>query len=170
LKKPSPLLNYPEAQRYTLGLLSRRDRTYFELSAKLSQRSVPTEIQAQLLDWLASKGWVNDERSAESFTASRKGMGWGPSKIRVGLLKRGIAKTLIDQTLREHFGKDEEGECALHLLRGKKSFFRDSNPDNSNKRPQKALAFLVRRGFSYGYARLAVQKVFGYNSDLPEEE
>ncbi len=170
MKKSSPLLNYPEAQRYALGLLSRRDRTSFELKAKLSHRSVPADLQAQLLDWLITKGWINDERSAESFTASRKGMGWGPAKIRVGLLKRGLARTLIDTAMRENFGKDEEGDCALHLLRGKKSFFRLSNPGRSKKGPQKALAFLVRRGFSYGCARLAVQKVFGYNSELPEED
>ena len=153
-----------------MRLLSRRDHTSFELRAKLCLRSVPIDIQDKLLDWLTSKGWINDERSAEAFMASRKRMGWGPAKIRVGLLKRGFPKPLIDQTLSEYFGKDEEGECALHLLRGKKSLFPASNPKIPVKGPQKALAFLVRRGFSYACARLAVQKVFGYNSELPDEE
>ena len=170
MKKPSPLSTYEEARRYALGLLSRRDRTSFELKSKLALRSVPQPVQDQVLEFLLSKGWVNDQRSAESFASSRKAMGWGPSKIRSAFFKRGIPGPLADQALSAEFGGESEAESALKLLKAHQRRFLGSNEVSKPKGPEKALSFLLRRGFSYPASRLAVQKVFSYNPELPEEE
>ncbi len=170
MKKPSPLSDFPQSFRYALGLLSRRDRTSFELRAKLSLRAVPPDIQDEVLEKLTSKGWVNDQRSAESFVASRKRMGWGPAKIRSAFLKRGLAGPLGEKVLADEFKGVEEAHSALALLRAQKRRFLKSSRGLNDKGPEKALGFLLRRGFSYPSSRLAVQKVFSYNPDLPEEE
>ena len=170
LKKPSPLSTYAEAQRYALGLLSRRDRTSFELRSKLNLRLVPLSVQDQVMDFLVAKGWVNDQRSAESFASSRKAMGWGPTKIRSAFFKRGIPSPLADKALSAEFGGEAEAVSALRLLGAHQRRFLASNRVPKPKGPEKALSFLLRRGFSYSSSRLAVQKVFSYNPELPEEE
>jgi SOS response regulatory protein OraA/RecX len=119
---------------------------------------------------LSSKGWINDQRSAESFAASRKRMGWGPAKIRAAFFKRGIAGSLAEKALAAEFGGQEEANSAIGLLRSQRRRFRRSGRALSSKGQEKALAFLLRRGFSYVSSHLAVQKVLGYNSDLPEED
>jgi SOS response regulatory protein OraA/RecX len=123
-----------------------------------------------VLETLTAKGWVDDRRSAESFAASRKAMGWGPSKIRSAFFKRGIPGLLADQALFAEFGGEAEAESALKLLQAHSRRFLGSNQVSKPKGPEKALSFLLRRGFSYPSSRLAVQKVFSYNPELPEED
>ncbi len=117
-----------------------------------------------------AKGWINDQRSAESFASSRKAMGWGPSKIRFAFYKRGIPGPVADKALSAEFAGEAEADSALRLLRAHKRRFLGSGQISKPKGPEKALSFLLRRGFSYPSSRLAVQKVFSYNPELPEEE
>ncbi len=130
---------------------------------------MPADIQSKVLEFLAAKGFINDQRSADAFVASRRRMGWGPTRIRAAFHKRGLAGQIGERALAEEFGGAEEAKSALDLLRGKKRRFIGTEAKPTPKGPEKALSFLLRRGFSYSSSRLAVQKVFSYNPELPED-
>lgn len=56
----------PSPTQRALGLLTRREHSRQELTRKLQQRGVASADAAAVIDKLASAGWQNDARFAES--------------------------------------------------------------------------------------------------------
>ncbi|MEN5018737.1 regulatory protein RecX [Erwinia sp. Eh17-17] len=58
----------------------------------------PEEID-RVVEWCYQHNWLDDTRFAERYVAGRSRKGYGPQRIRMELGQKGIAKTLIDETL-----------------------------------------------------------------------
>ncbi|MCY3821420.1 MAG: regulatory protein RecX [Gammaproteobacteria bacterium] len=97
-----------------LRLLTRREHSRFELRRKLlrrragesesdSRNAAAGETRegrvAAVLDDLADRGLLSDERFVDSFVRRGVDRGHGPLKIRAGLRSRGVAEDLIDGAL-----------------------------------------------------------------------
>lgn len=170
LRKPKPLITEDESFRYAIRLLERRPYTVGGLCDKFRLRSLPSDIQQRVLQRLTEKKFLNDEIFAESFIHFKTGQNWGPSKIRLGLQKKKVPPDIIERTLRAVSSPEKESQRAIELLDRQKQRFLRKKEKKKGQRLRQALEFLVRKGYPYGVARLAVQKVFSYNPGLQTDE
>ncbi len=95
-----------------MRILSMRDHSEAELRRKLLQSAEqaarlaqqpaepPTEDEiSAVIDWCAQHNWLDDERFVERYIASRSRKGYGPQRIRMELMQKGLEATLIDDAL-----------------------------------------------------------------------
>jgi regulatory protein len=170
VKKSKPLQDEAGAYRYAIWLLSRRPYTTGGLLEKFRNRLLPTTMAQAVLEKLIAKKFVNDETFAESFVHFKITQNWGPTKIRMGLYKKKVPRDIIDKTLKASYSPEGEGEQAIELLERQKQRFLRKKEKKKGQRLRQAFEFLVRKGYSASAARLAVDKVFSYNSDLSEDD
>jgi regulatory protein len=159
-------LDEDEAYRYAVRLLERRPYTVGGISDKFRLRSLPSEIQQKVIQRLTEKKLLNDAVFAEAFVHFKTSQNWGPSKIRLELQKKRVPREIVDQVLQAASSPEKESQRAVDLLDRQKQRFLRKKEKKKGQRLQWALEFLVRKGYSYGVARLAVQEVFSYNPDL----
>lgn len=99
---------------------------------------------------LMERELLGDVDYTERFISSKLGMGWGMSRIRIELMKKGVNLDLVDE-VKENGDFDGEAESALDRQVRKtlasSSIARENDPF---KRRQKAVQSLMRKGFSYG--------------------
>lgn len=148
------------------GLLGRRQRSEKEIRDYLKQLSFKrktkdqgeiTDLIAQaLIEKLKKKGLLNDLEFAKAWTASRRRSGKkGINLIKSELFQKGIDKEIIEQVLSEHEGGSEEN-LAKQALEKKMKVWKNL-PQLEFK--QKALQFLMRRGFNYDIAKEVVENI-----------
>ena len=130
------------ARHVAMDLLSRREHSCHELSQKLSRRDFSDEDVAHALLSLQQDNLLNDARFAESYVNQRRQKGYGPLRIRQELIQKGIAATLIDDTLQVYQGDWFE----IMQQQREKKFGRPIPEDYREK--MKQARFLQNRGFS----------------------
>ncbi len=171
-----------------LRLLARREHSRFELRRKLLRQRAPKsgsesesksaresesdstnaaagdnatrEAQVDaVLDDLARRGLLSDQRFADSFVRRGVDRGHGPLKIRAGLRSRGVAEDLVDGalTFSDDFWLDlARAAQAKRFGNGGRNSISDSNSieGDSNGAPAnraewaKRARFLAARGFA----------------------
>lgn len=102
-----------------------------------------------MLDQLAREGLQSDRRYAETYLDSRARKGYGPVRIRQELRERGIADSLIDESLD---ASALDWTAVLAAVRDKK--FGGAPPADFNERARQS-RFLQYRGFSAEQIRRA---------------
>ncbi|MBK5008322.1 recombination regulator RecX [Pseudomonas sp. S60] len=124
-----------------MDLLARREHGRVELTRKLRQRGAMDELIEPELDRLCDEGLLSEARYLESFIRYRSGSGYGPARIREDLGQRGLARTDIDQALRE--SEVDWGERLRDVWQRK---FAGQPPQDPRSRAQQT-RFLAYRGF-----------------------
>lgn len=100
LRKAFPELKTIEQLRHAaLRWLARRDYSHYELEQKFQRKNVDPALIENAMTVLVHEGWINDERFTENFIYSRRSHGYGPERIQLELLNRGIAETIIHANL-----------------------------------------------------------------------
>lgn len=121
-----------------LHYLSFRPRSRAEMATYLGRKGASPDQVDQVCNRLLQAGFLNDEDFATSFARSRQSLApRSKLHLRAELIKRGLSREIIDATLDE---VDEESALADLLARKASKY-----PDK-----QKLVAYLQRRGFSYG--------------------
>ncbi|MGM0952238.1 MAG: regulatory protein RecX [Pseudomonadota bacterium] len=131
-----------KARAVALRLLARREHSRQELSLKLRQRKIESDIIDTVLDEYENKGWLDDQRFAEVFTRQRMDMGYGPVRILAELQQRGVHQTpdCLNEVPDEHW-------CEIAAkLRERRFGLAPVHNDLPEKMRQ--ARFLARRGFS----------------------
>ena len=123
-----------------LRLLGQREHTRLELERKLARYEEEPGTLAQALDELQAKGYLNEQRAAESLVHRRAGQ-YGAIRLRQEMQDKGLARELITQTLAGL--KDTELARAREVWR--RRF--DAAPQTAPERA-KQMRFLLTRGFS----------------------
>lgn len=147
----------PAYQR-ALGLLVRREHSASELKRKLRDRGVePDELDAAL-ESLQRQGFQDDRRYAEALVRSRALAGQGPVRIRAELRVNDVSAVDADAAFdaAEAGGvdwSDVAGRVAARFLPALRAAGR--GPESMKVR-NRAVAFLLRRGFSQEQARRAL--------------
>lgn len=138
----------PSLKGRALRLLSMREHSRAELERKLREHDTEDGALARALDELQGKGFISDERVAESVVHHR-GARFGAQRVRAEL----IAKGLDDATVRAAVEtlRGTEHERAREVWR--KKFGRP--PADAAERA-KQLRFLATRGFSGEVARRVI--------------
>ncbi len=88
-------------RRSALDLLARREHSYTELLRKLRQRGAEQNMAEVELERLQEDGLLSDARFCEAYVYSRSQRGFGPVRLREELRQRGVAESLIEDTLRD---------------------------------------------------------------------
>lgn len=146
-KKASDLTAYQQA----LGLLVRREHSRRELKRKLTVRGKELDEIDTALDNLLRQDFQNDERFAYALARSRQSAGYGPQRIRAELYQHSLESEHIDQAITAL--NCDWLEMAQDLVA--RRYLRKMKQDPNQT--QKAVAFLLRRGFDQKTAFTAVK-------------
>jgi regulatory protein len=137
-----------ELKSRALRLLARREHSRAELARKLSPHAAsPQDVEA-VLDALAERKQLSDERYAEQRAAvlARK---FGAGRIRRELLAKGVSAGDVERAV----AGDDEIARARAILQKK---YRE--PAASREERAKRARFLQGRGFSYDVIRRALSE------------
>ena len=93
--------NLVAIRRTAMDLLARREHGRVELTRKLRQRGACPEMIDVALDRLTEDKLLSESRYLESYISYRARSGYGPLRIREELNQRGLARSDIEEALRE---------------------------------------------------------------------
>lgn len=141
-----------KARSAALRLLARREHSRLELSLKLRQRKIESDVIERVLDDYEVEGWLSDERFADVYARQRMDLGYGPLRILAELQQRGVHAT--PGCLRAMTDGDWI-ERAI-LLREKRFGLSDISEDWDEKVRQ--ARFLARRGFASDQVESALER------------
>ena len=154
---------YPYALDRAAKLLAARDYTEKEIERRLKAAAYGEETVARVMAALAAHDFVSDERYAGRYVA-RCSAKYGRMRIYQEMKRKGVP----EQTAREALDElPEEDELAAARAQARKILARRRCTDAVSR--QKALAALVRRGFSFGVAKNALQAETEDNDDDLQE-
>ncbi|HHW56610.1 MAG TPA: regulatory protein RecX [Clostridia bacterium] len=125
-----------EATNYTFNLLSRKMLTEKELLIKLKQRGVSEEAAKNVLEKMKNYNYINDKLYAKLFVEQKMTQLYSRQRIYYELLKKGIDKEIIHETIENLYPEDKEVEIIKKLIDKK-----------LNVLPQKLKKYLYNSGF-----------------------
>ena len=132
-----------------MRMLGSRDLSSREIEKRLINKGDSHETARETVLWLEKIGAVDDTEYAAAIALYYAKKGYGKTRIRNELFKRGIDRELWDEAMSGLDGmEDAVGELLKKKLKG------ESGKDDLRK----AVDMLCRRGFSYSEAREAVNR------------
>jgi regulatory protein len=134
-----------ELKARALRYLARREHSRAELARKLAPRAASAEALEQLLEALAAKKQLSDERYAEG-RAHQLARKYGAARIRADLRSKGVAEEVVAR-----IAAGDELERARVIL-ARKYRFAAGTPGERARR----MRFLQGRGFSHDTIRKLV--------------
>jgi regulatory protein len=134
-----------ELKARALRHLARREHSRAELERKLAPRAESPEALAQLLDALAAKRQLSDERYAEG-RAHQLARKYGAARIRQDLKAKGIDDDIAGRIPAE----GEAARAAAILARKYRT------PATTPRERARRMRFLLQRGFSHDTIRRVV--------------
>lgn len=140
------------AKLKAMELLNMKDYTEYELRMKLKKDLYPAALIDSAVDYVRSYHYIDDERYTRNYLAYHS-QGQSRQMIRQKLQQKGIASQIIDQCMDET--QIDEISLIENLLMSKyKNIdFRD------RKTKEKAMSFLLRKGFQYSDIRSVFCKI-----------
>ncbi|MEN6519668.1 MAG: regulatory protein RecX [Armatimonadota bacterium] len=147
------------AREAALTLLDYRARTGKELERRLLQKGYPEDIVSRVVEQLGNIDFVNDERFAADWVASRiTNRPIGRSQMKWELRRKGVAPELVEKAL-EQVDEDKEFDMALDLAVKKLGGKEIEDPESKRK----LAGFLQRRGFHWEVVSRVIDRL------LPED-
>ena len=129
------------------SLLGDMDCSASALKSKLIRAGFPDETAEEAVREMENAGYVDDRRYADNYIRYHL-KEHGVARIRMELLRKGVASSLIEETLAalEEDGsvRDQEREQILRLM--EKRHYDPQTADRDESR--KMAAYLMRRGYS----------------------
>ncbi len=140
-------------------LLGRRLHSAIELKTKLRNSAFHIDNINDVISYLRAKNYLDDAAFAESFTEEKIRLKkWGQGKVRAELIKRGISREIIDQTISKHFSESDVNSNARELAQKKLASLKIREPDTKKLR-QKLIQFLMMRGYDYEQCKATVDEL-----------
>jgi len=149
--------NFKDPLTYALYLVELRDRSVGEVEEKMRRKKFGEKEIAEVISFLESKNFVNDQRFAERFVREKQELQhWGQYRIKSELKRKHISDELINEIL-----STQSDNTEIDAAREAADLWRRKNPNCPKEKIYQRLgAFLSRRGFSYD----VVKEIL--NSDL----
>jgi|LFRM01.2.fsa_nt_gb regulatory protein len=128
-----------------LNLISYRQRSIKEIYEKLKGKGYDEDFINKSIEYCKEQNYLNDHQFAESFIRDKQNLNkFGSTRIRYELIKKGVSKDIIEETL--NFDKDEEYNVALTLAQKKINSYKGQE---RNSIYRKLGGFLQRKGYPY---------------------
>lgn len=137
-----------------ISILSFGDNTKKELCRKIISKGFSREAAEYACDYLEEKGYINEEESARLLVSdmAEKKL-YGPKRISRALYEKGFDREVIASVM-EWCETDFSRICAKRINKmGGKEIFAE------REGKQKAVAALLRNGFSYDDIKEALKKI-----------
>ncbi|MBY0373278.1 MAG: RecX family transcriptional regulator [Bryobacteraceae bacterium] len=163
-------LEAPALREYALGLLGRRALSTGEVRRKLKERALnPADIDPLIAD-LRERGFLNDERFAESYASARlANQGFGAQRVLRDLRQRRVAAPVAQDAVREAFA--ETDEVALIEAYLKRRYRGKDLPTLLAEEKNLASAFRRLRTAGFGASNsIRVLRRFSQRADELEDE
>jgi regulatory protein len=143
-------------------LLTRREHSIEELRRKLLSKGYPPDTIEPVIQKLAGKRLVSDERFTSSFVHHHAKRGQGPVRIRAELRQQGIPDSQLEEALRS---ADIDWVQLARDVRRRK--FGATAPRSLGERAKQA-RFLQYRGFDAEQLRAAFREESGEADGAPD--
>ena len=145
-----------------MRLLVRREHSIEELRRKLAAKGYPPDTIEPVMQKLAGKRLVSDERFTSSFVHHHAKRGQGPVRIRAALRQQGIPDSQIEQALQS--AEVDWVQLAREVRRRKFGAARPRGLGESAKQAR----FLQYRGFDAEQLRAALRDESGDGNGAPD--
>lgn len=155
LLKRIDLLQYPAARQKAFALLTMRNRSTEAMRSALLRSGFDEAAVSRVLQSLSESGYLNDRMYAETLIRQRDAHGFGRRRIMQDLLSKGIDRKTAEAALEAYYLK-EKG-AGLALQKSVEKAVRGRNLSDKKDR-QKAVAFLIRKGFSFSEALASIDE------------
>ncbi|MFA5157661.1 MAG: regulatory protein RecX [Patescibacteria group bacterium] len=133
---------------YAFYLLELRDRSIGEMEEKLRRKEFSDEEISNILEFLISKEFLNDQRFAENFVRFKKSVKpVGRYYLQQKLMAKKISKEIIEKTLAENI--DETSEIVELVER----WLAKNKEISKEKLYEKLTRHLLSRGFEWEKVR-----------------
>ena len=143
-------------------LLARREHSVEELRRKLERKGYPPESIESVIQKLAGKRLVSDERFTSNFVHHHARRGQGPVRIRAALRQQGVSDAQVEEALQS---ADVDWVQLAREVRRRK--FGSSAPRSLGERAKQA-RFLQYRGFDAEQLRSALREESGEGDGAPD--
>lgn len=131
-----------------------QERTQREVRERLNEWDVYGDEAEEIIVWLIEQNYLNEERFAKTFAASKfRVKRWGKHKIKQHLKQRGITGYNLDQAMKEIEPADYR-QTLVDLIEKKKRSLQGENPLVMKQK-------LVRYAIGKGYESDMVWSVLG---------
>lgn len=148
---------YYKAMKRCLDYIAYRPRTSQEIQKRLTALKVPDDVAQRIESRMDELGYVDDERFAMQWAASRqRSKGFGPRRLETELIQKGIPSALARKAVQEACSDDEMASQLRAQVAKARRKYRHEGDDR--KRTQKMIGFLARRGFDISVIRDAIQQ------------
>jgi len=147
--------NLESTKKRALKILGSRNFSEQEMLKRLTGKGESQEDAEEAVRWLVELGYINDADYATLIVRHYSAKGYGVTRIKDELYKRGIPRDLWDDKLAE-LDEEEMDDAALEFLKKK---LKGSDDKDDLRRASDAL---VRRGFSFEDAKAAVTRYLEY--------
>lgn len=136
-----------------VNYLSYRPRSIKEVRVKLEEKATP-EVTERAIERLSALGYLDDQAFASMWVRDRLHFRpASPRALRQELRQKGIADDIIAEVL----AQVSVEETAYRALQAQARRVRNLSPRDAR---EKLTGFLARRGFNYGDARRAIDRLF----------
>jgi len=137
-----------------LYYLGYRARSENEVRRKLREKDFPDGVIDRVLEKLRENNLINDAAFAQSWIENRSRMRpRGAQLLRQELRQKGISPETIDASLPDHENELTNAIAALQkILQSKERAWHDKD---KKEKQQKAIQYLMRRGFNYAVCKTA---------------
>ncbi len=151
---------YRRARERGLWFLDRADRSEKSLYEKIVQGGISAAAAARAVARFKELGLVDDRRFCENLFLSLREQNVPKRAMYLKMFTKGVPKGIISEVLRDN-EQDEDAACAAVLQKKYAKKLREGED------PRKTAAALLRRGFSYGAVKQALNS---YNTELESGE
>lgn len=150
-----------------LWYINKSRKTRYELEQKLKERKYPSEFITIVLDKLEASKDIDDYEYAKYFAYSRHEYDrLGKKAIENKLRLKGVSADIIAEVV-EPLDMEEETENAKYLIERR---LRSTRNLDYQKRIQRHVGFLVRRGYDFGTAMTIVKEALAEEAEANEFE
>lgn len=135
---------------FVVNSLAARAQSVAEIQAKLAARGVPADVAAAVVGEASRLGYLDDAELAGQLARGHRARGYGRRRAERELRRRGLDEADTAAALEAAYGDVDEIVLARAAL--------GSRTTGDPKTERRAVAFLVRRGFSAGAAWAVVRE------------
>ena len=139
-----------DARTFVVNSLAARAQSVAEIRAKLARRNLSEDDVAAVMAQAASIGYLDDGELAAQLARGHRARGYGRRRAERELRRRGLGDVESAAALDEAYGGTDEVALAREAL--------GSRATADPKAERRAVAFLVRRGFSASAAWSVVRE------------
>lgn len=138
------------------------ERCHRDVQLKLRNYEVPNEIAQNMVVELIGEKLLNEERYARAYAHDHHAFkNWGKQKIKQGLFRKGISKSLIALALQDIPDEDEQENMRILAKRKWDSLAKDT----IIKRKGKVMRYLFNKGFDAEQIQKAIRILAGADDE-----